>query len=202
MPSLPVALSAPGLRPGMCGGRRRERWAPACGYRVTQKLWGGPPVPRGSPWTRFSPSRSTSSQEADAGVVPGGDPRTRGSAPHLLHLHQEEGEVVVLGGVLDPVFQLRGDADGHFFHWESGYLAEEGFQTVFPELFVCRIQRLRDAIAEYDQHIARVQCQRAFLITCLWEHADDGAACSKFFHRRIPAGAQKVGRIVAGIDIM
>src|ERR1017187_2954287 len=80
-----------------------------------------------TPWTRFSPSRSTSSQGADEGVVPGGDPRTRGSAPHLLNLHQEEGKVVVLGGVLDPVFQRPGDADGHFFHWESGYLAEEGF---------------------------------------------------------------------------
>ena len=80
-----------------------------------------------TPWTRFSPSRSTPSQEADEGVVPGGDPRTRGSAPHLLHLHQKEGKVVVLGGVLDPVFQLFCDADGHLIYWENGYLAEEGF---------------------------------------------------------------------------
>ena len=40
--------------------------------RMLQKLWGGPPGPRGSPWTRFSPTKSASYrlQQADGGVRP------------------------------------------------------------------------------------------------------------------------------------
>src|SRR5450759_4155970 len=38
--------------------------------RILPKLWGGPPGPRGSPWTRFSPMKSASStlRRADGGV--------------------------------------------------------------------------------------------------------------------------------------
>src|ERR1035437_9912994 len=38
--------------------------------RIPPKLWGGPPGPRGSPWTRFSPMKSASStlRRADGGV--------------------------------------------------------------------------------------------------------------------------------------
>jgi hypothetical protein len=54
--------------------------------RMLQKLWGGPHGPRGSPWTRFSPTKSASYrlQQADGGVVPSGDPRTGGSAPQSM----------------------------------------------------------------------------------------------------------------------
>src|SRR5476649_3081769 len=46
--------------------------------RILHKLWGGPPGPRGSPWTRFSPTESASSAQgkptrasaADQGVRP------------------------------------------------------------------------------------------------------------------------------------
>jgi hypothetical protein len=40
--------------------------------RMLPKLWGGPPGPRGSPWTRFSPTKSASYrlQQADGGVRP------------------------------------------------------------------------------------------------------------------------------------
>ena len=54
--------------------------------RIPPKLWGGPPGPRGSSWTRFSPMKSASStlRRADGGVVPSGDPRTGGSAPQSM----------------------------------------------------------------------------------------------------------------------
>src|ERR1039457_1591437 len=58
--------------------------------RILRKLWGGPPGPRGPPWTRFSPMKSASytRQQADGGVVPRGDPRTRGSAPQSMQTVQ------------------------------------------------------------------------------------------------------------------
>jgi len=48
--------------------------------RILQKLWGGPPGPRGSPRTRFFALVSTSSKREGR---PGGRPRTRGSAPQF-----------------------------------------------------------------------------------------------------------------------
>jgi len=49
--------------------------------RIPPKLWGGPPGPRGSPWTRFSPMKSASStlRRADGGVGcgPGGPPHNQ-----------------------------------------------------------------------------------------------------------------------------
>src|ERR1017187_5805227 len=58
--------------------------------RILRKLWGGPPGPRGPPWTRFSPMKSASytRQQADGGVVPRGDPGTRGSAPQSMQTVQ------------------------------------------------------------------------------------------------------------------
>jgi len=48
---------------------------------ILHKLWGGPPGPRGSPWTRFSPTKSASStlRRADGGVGcgPGGPPHNQ-----------------------------------------------------------------------------------------------------------------------------
>jgi len=50
--------------------------------RVTPKSWGGPPGPRGSPWTRFSPSKSASSTPA-RDQVPS---RDRQGAPAVVDL--------------------------------------------------------------------------------------------------------------------
>src|ERR1035438_2509371 len=94
-------------------------------------------------------SRPTGASAADQGVRP----TNTGQAGRtvLLHLHQHEREVVVLGGVLDPVLQLLGDAGGHLFYGKRAYHAQKILQPVLAELFVARIQRLGDAVAEDDR---------------------------------------------------
>jgi len=69
--------SLPSRAPRVWGS---QSWLPQAGLpnaayflpklRILPKLWGGPPGPRGSPWTRFSPMKSASStlRRADGGV--------------------------------------------------------------------------------------------------------------------------------------
>src|ERR1019366_6952381 len=101
----------------------------------------------------------------------------------------------------DPVLQLLRDARGHLVYREGADRAQEILQPLLAELFVDRIQGLGDAVGEDNQDVAGVERERAFLVASLREHTDNRAAGGKFFHRRITAGAQEIGRIVARIYI-
>ena len=105
------------------------------------------------------------------------------------YLHHDEGEIVVLLRVADPVVHFGGNARADLISREMSGFAKQLLQALFPELFVLGVVGLGDAVGISEKDIAAVQLASRFFVARLREHADDGApmdSCS------IAAGAEPV----------
>src|SRR5579863_10532337 len=69
----------------------------------------------------------------------------------LVHLHHNEGEVVVLRSVLNPIAQFTRYTRGDHVRRQMHKLAQNSFQTILAELLVGGIQRFGYAVSESDQ---------------------------------------------------
>jgi hypothetical protein len=78
---------------------------------------------------------------------------TSGRLPGLAHLHHNEGEIVVLLRVTDPVFHLGGNPSADLVGWKVSGLAEQLLQAFIAELLVFGVMRLGDAVGKGEEDI-------------------------------------------------
>src|SRR5690348_3335344 len=98
-------------------------------------------------------------------------PKKRNKATSA-HLHHDEGEIVVLLRIADPVFHLGGNPRADRVGRKVSGLTEQLLQSLLAELFVLRVVRFGDAVGEGEEDVSGAQLDRRFLVVHVREHAD------------------------------